>query len=245
MILKLNTSNSLESSSYKVGILVAESSGIRGGAERFYDGLLSGFLELGFSARLIPVSASEPDFDTIVSNYKAVATLDLSDYDLIISTKVPTYAVRHPNHILYLVHTVRVFDDMFVETFPFAHEELYKQRAVLHRLDLDALLGAKARFAIGHEVANRLYKWRGISCDVLHPPLITSNFKPGKVGDYFFIPGRLHKWKRLNLLIEAIKASNLPMKLVIAGEGEDESVLKILPMGTPGLSLLEKLAMKN
>jgi len=213
----------------RVAILTAgPSSGAKGGAERFYAGLQEGFTALGFQAELIAVKADEPDFDTILSNYRRCAELDLSNYDLVVSTKVPTYAVKHPNHVLYLVHTVRVFDDMFHTTFNPLYNVHYVQRSQLHRVDFEASSHVKARFAIGHEVARRLYRWRGLDCEVLHPPLGFNQFRTGHTGDYFFLPGRLHPWKRVDLLIEAVKSSALPLKLVLAGTGEAEKDLKAL-----------------
>lgn len=213
----------------RVAILTAGPSGAAmGGAERFYAGLFEGFQALGCQVEQVSVEASEPDFATILDNYRRCAALDLSGFDLVVSTKVPTYAVEHPHHVVYLVHTVRVFDDLFATAFEPLTEAHYRQRAQLHRLDFAALSGARARFAIGYEVARRLYRWRGLECEVLHPPLAFDDFAPGPQGDYFFLPGRLHPWKRVDLVIAAVKASNLPMRVVLAGVGEAEAQLKAL-----------------
>lgn len=226
----------------KVAILSAgPSGGERGGAERFYAGLYEGFRTLGCQPELIAVEADEPNFATIISNYRKCQELDLSPYDLVVSTKVPTYAVRHHNHVLYLVHTVRVFDDMFDEAFNPLLDEHYTQRAQLHRVDFEAISGISARFAIGHEVARRLYRWRGLECEVLHPPLAFNGFRSGKSGDYFFLPGRLHPWKRVDLIIEAVKRSSLPMKLVLAGVGEAESHLKELARGDDRIEFVGRI----
>jgi len=213
----------------------------KGGAERFYAGLFEGFTALGCHTELITVQADEPDFETILLNYQKCAELDLSDYDFVISTKVPTYAVKHPNHVLYLVHTVRVFDDMFETTFNPLSDIHSAQRAQLHHIDFEAISGAKARYAIGHEVARRLYRWRGLGCEVLHPPLAFNSFRSGQYGDYFFLPGRLHPWKRVDLLIEAIKGSALPIKLLLAGVGEAETDLKALALGDSRIEFLGRI----
>lgn len=132
----------------KVAILTAgPSSGEKGGAERFYDGLFQGFKAIGCDPTLIFVQVDEPNFQTIVSNYRKFRDLDLREFDLVVSTKVPTYAVTHPNHVLYLVHTVRVFDDIFDQNFSLKNQELYSQRAKLHAIDFEAMSNAKARFA--------------------------------------------------------------------------------------------------
>ena len=182
-----------------VAVLAAGSaSGELGGAERLYSGLLEGLQAIGCTAEIVSVPADESTFEKIIENYAYCSTLDLSRFDIVISTKTPTYAIKHPGHVMWLIHTVRVFDDMFYEVFQDAAPEHYLQRSKLHKLDAVALTGVKTKFAIGHEVANRLYRWRGIRPDVIHPPLGIDGFRCDAQGDYFFLPGRLHAWKRVD-----------------------------------------------
>ncbi|MGN8160464.1 glycosyltransferase [Salinisphaera sp. SWV1] len=209
----------------RVAIVVA-GAGAAGGAERFYAGLMEGFRSIGAEPELVTVAAEEFSFEQILENYAHCAQLDLSEYALVVSTKAPTYAVRHPNHVIYLVHTVRVFDDMFEDNFPDATAEQRVQRYRLHELDFQALSSVRARFSIGHEVSRRLYRWRGLDSKVLHPPLAFHGFREGPIGDYFFLPGRLHPWKRVDLLVDAVRSSKLPLKLIIAGTGEAEAMLR-------------------
>lgn len=229
--------------SIKVGVLAANSGpGATGGAERFYDGLLGGLRSLGCDAELVWVPAEEPNFEAIVSNYSHCQQLDLDDYDVVISTKAPTYAIRHRRHVVYLVHTVRAFDDMFDDVFPSATEVHRRQRANLHALDHAALSAAKACFAIGYEVAERLRRWRGLDANVIHPPLGVTGLTCGPQGDYFFLPGRLHAWKRVHLVVQAVLSSALPLKLLIAGTGEEESALKQLAAGDPRVQFLGRVS---
>ncbi|HEK7317254.1 TPA: hypothetical protein ACGE8L_004700, partial [Yersinia enterocolitica] len=103
----------------RVAVLTTESAqGEAGGAERFYQGLLAGLIEIGCDAEIVPIIADESSFDQISKNYQYCRDLDLSRFDAVVSTKTPSFTVNHPNHVMYLVHTVRVFDDMFYETFP-------------------------------------------------------------------------------------------------------------------------------
>lgn len=227
----------------RVAVLAAlPGGGGLGGAERLFEGLHGGLRNIGCAADLIQIECDESSFEKILRNYDACRALDLSEYDVVISTKVPTYAVRHPNHVLFLMHTVRVFDDMFDEAMPAPTREHFCQRAKIHQLDFEALKGVKARFAQSHEVSRRLYKWRGMECQVLHPPLAFNEFKAGETGDYFFLPGRLHPWKRVDLLIESVRRSALPMKLLIAGQGEAENDLKSLAGGDERIQFLGRIS---
>jgi glycosyltransferase involved in cell wall biosynthesis len=227
----------------KVALLVAQApSGQAGGAERLYEGLERGLSQLGAVPTVVPVSADEPTFEQIIANYEACARLDLSGFDAVISTKAPTFAVDHPNHVVYLVHTIRVFDDMFDTNFPSPNETLLQQRAEIHRRDFESLSKAKARFAIGHEVARRLYALRGLQAGVLHPPLTTTGFQSSGNKGYFFLPGRLHPWKRVDLLIKAIKESSLPLRFFIAGTGEASSELEKLAGSDERIKFLGRIS---
>ena len=243
MLPEENLSDSKAYSGLKVALVVAGvSSGTPGGAERLYSGLYQGLSSLGLEAALVSVPADEPSFDAIMRNYQFCESLDLRSFDVVVSTKAPTYMVKHPCHVMYLVHTVRVFDDMFERNFPTAPHESINQRFTIHQKDVNAMTVLAARFAIGNEVAKRLYRSRGLDAEVLHPPLGVEGFSPGPQGDYFFLPGRLHPWKRVDLVIEAMKLSNLPMRLLITGTGEDEKRLRLLAGDDPRIEFTGKVS---
>jgi glycosyltransferase involved in cell wall biosynthesis/2-polyprenyl-3-methyl-5-hydroxy-6-metoxy-1,4-benzoquinol methylase len=211
----------------RVAVLTAGPSGVLGGAERFYNGLLDGLLEIGCRAELVSVPADERSFEEIESNYDKCRQMDLSAFDVVISSKAPTYAVNHPHHVVFHNHTTRVFYDMFAKRFPNPSPEEYRQRAKLFELDFQALSRTKAILSQGHETANRLYRWLGLKSEVLPAPLGIKGLKHGEIGDYFFLPGRLHPWKRVDLVIDAVRQSALPLRLIISGAGEAEADLKL------------------
>ncbi len=92
-------------------------SGEVGGAEALYDGLVTNLRRASHLVNRIEVFIDESSFDSILESYLKCYELDLKDYDAVISTKAPTYMVRHPNHVSYLLHTIRVFYDMFEREF--------------------------------------------------------------------------------------------------------------------------------
>lgn len=215
----------------KVGIVTARSGdGGAGGAERFYDALVAAFKAAGHETLEVPVVVDEPDFDRIKSNYLACYDLGVSQFDLVVSTKAPTWMVRHPRHVCYLVHTIRVFYDMFDTAFPNATPDLHAQRKLIHDLDTGALAPprCKAVFSIGNEVSKRLSDWNGLDAPILHPPLWSNNFRTGPCGDYLLLPGRLHAWKRVDLVIRAMRYVKSPLRLIITGSGEAGSDLRAL-----------------
>lgn len=241
MAVDLNTD--LQFAGVHVALLTSgPSAGPVGGAERLFSGVHSGLVSIGCDVQCFNMQADEPDFETILKNYEKCQALDLTAFDMVISTKSPTYIIKHPRHVVYLVHTIRVFDDMFDGTFKQPSLELYQQRAQLHALEFEPIRLARARFAIGQEIANRLYRWRGLNAKKLHPPLVENIFRQGSCGDYFFLPGRLHHWKRIDLVIEAVKQSTYPFKFKIAGVGEDLERLKGIAGGDDRIEFLGRIS---
>src|SRR6266536_5457645 len=219
-------------------------SGARGGAEAFYEGLVGGLRAAGHAAEQIEVAIDESSFDGILEAYQACYDLDLDDYDLVISTKSPTYMVRHRQHLSYLVHTMRVFYDMFEREFRAPTPDQYRQRDLIRELDKYALHPDRVRrhFTIGHTNYQRLLdvdsSWEQIKYQVLHLPPTLNGFKDPRPGEYIFLPGRLHRWKRVHLVVEAFRHFRRDVPLLIAGTGEDEPSLRAQATDDPRIRFL-------
>lgn len=229
----------------KIAVVTTQApGGAVGGAERFFDALVAAFRATGHEATAICVPADEPSLEQIKRNYLACYDLDLSDYDMVVSTKAPTWMIRHPRHVCYLVHTIRVFYDMFEETFASPTEELRQGRDLIHRLDTGGMSPprCKAVFTIGAEVSRRLLESNGIVGKVMHPPLWDDGFREGEQGDYLFLPGRLHRWKRVDLVIRAMKQVRANVVLKIAGVGEAEQELRALAGGDRRIEFLGRIS---
>lgn len=217
----------------KIAVIAVRSpSGETGGAERFYEGLVGALNSAGVQAELLSVVSDESNFEAIKESYLRFYDLDLSNYDGVISTKAPAYLVRHQNHVCYLLHTMRVFYDMFEYEYPHQTIEHYKQQELIRQLDTAALQYPRTRkiFVIGNEVKERLWKYNGLDSEVLYQSLAIDNFKCGSY-EYIFMPGRLHRWKRVDLIIKAMKYVKRPVTLKIAGTGEDEDKFRKLAKG--------------
>jgi glycosyltransferase involved in cell wall biosynthesis len=228
----------------KIAVLAVSSrSGETGGAERFYQGLTRALNSAGIKADLIEHESDESSFDCIKETYLKFYDLDVSSYDGVISTKAPSYLVRHHNHVCYLVHTMRVFYDMFEREFRSPAPEELEQRKFIIALDRAALGAGRIKkiFSIGHEIAERLRVFNGLESEVLHPALLFDNFNDGTFEDYLFLPGRLHRWKRVDLVVRAMAHVKSPVTLKIAGTGEDEANLRSLAGHNPRIEFLGRV----
>jgi glycosyltransferase involved in cell wall biosynthesis len=136
---------------------------------------------------------------------------------------------------------MRVFYDMFEREFPHAWPELEAQRALIQRLDTAALSRPSVRrFVVGQEVADRLRRFNGLEAEVLYPGLGLEGFRSGAY-EHLFLPGRLHRWKRVDLVIEAMRFVERPVKFLIAGTGEDEEALRLKAVGDPRIQFLGRV----
>lgn len=200
------------------------------GAERLFAGLIAAF-QREVSTDWIQVPISERLWEDVLQGYLDCYDLNLSAYDLVVSTKNPTFAVQHPNHVCWLVHQVRVFYDRFDDEFGMLPESALAQRqsdrAVIHRLDTLSFQRVRKIFSIGHEPAVRLKHYNGFDAEVLYPPAFIQGHCCGGQ-EYFLLPGRLHRWKRVDLAIRAMQHVPGDIPLLIAGAGEDEAQFRQL-----------------
>jgi hypothetical protein len=64
-------------------------------------------------AELIKIPVKERSFWELIDSYYRFFNMDLSHFDLIISTKYPSWMVSHDNHIVYMVHHLRGLFDTY------------------------------------------------------------------------------------------------------------------------------------
>jgi glycosyltransferase involved in cell wall biosynthesis len=219
-------------------------SGERGGAEALYRGLVDALRAAGHAAEDVAVHADESCWSAVLESYARCSALDLRDYDLVISTKAPTFMVSHPHHVSYLLHTTRVFYDMFETEYGRGTPQQHAQRRAIHALDRYGLRPGRVRrhFSNGHTTYRRLIEvnawWRGVGFRALHHPPLLSGYKRPEGQDYILMPGRLHRWKRVAMVIKAYRHVKHQVPLLITGTGEDEAALRAAAEGDPRIRFL-------
>jgi glycosyltransferase involved in cell wall biosynthesis len=98
--------------------------------------------------------------------------------------------------------------------------------------DRVALGEAKRIFTNSKNVQDRLWNSIRLSSEVLyHPsPIVDALLprEPGPYGDFIVFPSRLEALKRQPLVVEAMKHTTTPVKLVLVGGGPDEPMIREL-----------------
>ena len=150
--------------------------------------------------------------------------------DLLIATKFPSYAIRHPNKVVWLIHQFRQAYDLDRTELGQFGEDLAGRATVraIQRLDRTTLGEARRLFAISRNVADRLRQSTGLEAEVLLPPPQQLDYRSSEdVGTFILSVGRLDRSKRVDLLLEAA-ALDSSVQVVVAGDGPDRERLEQL-----------------
>lgn len=87
---------------------------VSGGAEAFSRGLIRAFNErTPHTAELVELPVAEFTLPDLMHSYRSFSELDVSRFDMVISTKYPAWMVEHPNHIVYMLHKLRGLYDTY------------------------------------------------------------------------------------------------------------------------------------
>ena len=124
-----------------------------------------------------------------------------------IATRFPSYALRHPNKVVWLIHQYRQAYDQFGTVYSdlTSSPEDRRTREVIAEIDRVGLTEARKVFANSQTVASRLYRFNGIRSEPLyHPPPLDGRYRRGPFGDSILWVGRLETWKRPGLLLDAL-----------------------------------------
>lgn len=112
---------------------------MEGGAERVWRGIHREINAQGHLCDLVMVDSPEASFADVVGSYVRFDALDLSAYDLVITTKYPAWMVKHPRKVVYMFHPLRGLYDTYAGPLDASHEDMAPQARAL----LDTITSAR------------------------------------------------------------------------------------------------------
>jgi glycosyltransferase involved in cell wall biosynthesis len=200
---------------------------VRGGAEALVRELVRQLERHGCLVERVSVPFKWYPKQELMAHAAAWRLLDLSEscgrpIDLVIPTKFPTYCVRHPRKVTWLMHQYRAAYDLCgTEYADFDHrEEDGAVRERLRDLDREMLGECAAVYTISRTTSDRLMRFNGVpSTPLYHPSPLAPRLRAGEYGDYFLSVGRLETVKRVELAIEGMVHVPPRFRLLIVGEG--------------------------
>jgi len=205
---------------------------MRGGAEIHVEGLRDALRQAGHRVDIVALPFKWYPHREILSSALAWRLLDLTEangvpVDLVICTKFPTWAVKHPNKIAWVIHQHRQAYDLYgtpLSEFTNSEEDNEVRRRIVE-IDRRGLGECKELFANSENVARRLEASVGLTAEPLHVPITLDGLAPESYDDYIFSVSRLDRAKRIDLLLEALALAGEPYKAVIAGDGPETDAL--------------------
>jgi glycosyltransferase involved in cell wall biosynthesis len=205
-----------------------------GGAEILAEKLTDELRARGHESALVTVPFKWYPAERVLTQAFLWRMLDLEEVDgrrvdLVIATKFPSYVVRHPNKVVWLVHQFRQAYELD-RTDLGQFGESARDRAVrrqVQTLDRRTLGEARKLAAISRNVAERLQRTTGLEAEVVLPPPQQLPYRCEAYDDFVLSVGRLDRAKRVDLLLDAA-AADPALRTVIVGDGPDRERLETL-----------------
>jgi len=204
---------------------------IDGGGLFIADWLCAKLLEYGHQAEICRLPFC-PYWRDMPEQMLALRLLHFEEYgDRLICVRTPSYLIKHPSKFIWFIHHHRPMYDLMGSQYqdvPNTKEGLEYRQCVIDA-DNKSLFEAKKVYSNSKVMSERLMKFNKIKSEVVYPPLINEgSYYCDKYGDYIFYPSRLCQHKRQQLVIQAMKYTKSNVKLVIAGNPDNTTIVSLL-----------------
>lgn len=204
-----------------------------GGAEVLVNGLRDALVDRGHEADIVSIPYQWNPPEKLLSAALVWRLIDIEvisgePVDIVICTKYPTWAVKHPNKVAWLVHQHRQAYDLYgsehSEFGPDRESEEIRQRII----EIDRVGFAECRrvYAISGNVAKRLARSTGVQASTLYPPVPLDGLAYESSSSYILSVARLDALKRIDLLVRAMKHIESDLHCVIASHGPERDALE-------------------
>lgn len=219
----------------RILILEAQVPFVHGGAEILVRQLHKAIAARGHLVDVVSVPVQHTPKGELWASIEAWRRLEVTragsrDVDLVIATKFPTYFVRHPRKVLWLVHQHRAAYELCgtrYSDFTHAEHDVALRRHLIES-DTVALRDCVAHYTIARTVTARLQTYNGIAAEPLYsPPQLAGRLHGGPFDSYVLTVTRLEHVKRVDLVLDAMARVRSGVKLIVAGDGSARRELEI------------------
>jgi glycosyltransferase involved in cell wall biosynthesis len=208
----------------------------RGGAEALVSSLAGELGRRGFEVDVVTIPFNWGTRLQVLESALAWRLLHLDQVagrpvDRVIATRFPSYAVRHPSKVVWLVHQLRQAYDLLGTPWGDFGSTPEDRAAVetIRAID-DRVLGeATGLYSISRNTAERLRRYNALEATPLFPPPpLDGRFRCDGYGDFVLSVGRLDRMKRFDLLLRGVAQTRSGIRAVIAGDGPEREALAAL-----------------
>jgi len=220
---------------------------INGGARFIVEWLEEKLLEHGHEVERFYLPFVDSPHD-LLDQMAAYRLMDLSGVgDRLIAFRPPAYLLRHPHKILWFIHHVRTFYDLWdTEYGPPPTADNRAVRHALRHADTQALREAKAVFTNSNIVGRRLSAFNSVASETLYPPIYRpERFRCDGFGDEIVAISRVEPHKRQRLLIEALARTKTPVRLRLCGRASNPAHALELQTEIRRLGLADRIVFED
>jgi glycosyltransferase involved in cell wall biosynthesis len=185
--------------------------------------------------------------DLLFQQMMALRWINLEAADRIICFRPQAHLIPHPNKILWFIHHIRGFYDLWGGPFsPPANKENSDFRDALNKIDNAAIAEARAVYSNSGTVSERLIRFNGVESEVLYPPVFRpERFFSAEFGKSITCISRLEPHKRQDLLIDALSLTKTPVQLRLIGTGANKAYVSKLRKMISSNGLRDRVALEN
>lgn len=198
---------------------------IRGGAEILADGLAVALAEAGHAVHRI-VTPFGFDPGAVEDSMRLWSQIDFERFsggsvDRVVCLKFPTWLMRHPSRIAWMLHQHRPAYELFGTPYGLSDDPVGRRvKDAVTACDETALSELDGIFTISARVSERLKSATGFASRPLyHPPADEALFGVAAYEPFILVPSRLEALKRQDLFLEALAACRSPLVAAIVGDG--------------------------
>lgn len=203
---------------------------IKGGAEYLEDNLVSELQLRGHQVESIKIPFKWYPIPSLKKSVSILYNLDLTELiggeaDLVICLKYPTYCIDHPCKVVWLCHQHREAYDLWSKMTKYIPDITLRKnlKNFVKITDNFSLKTCRKVFTISKNVSFRLNKYNKIKSEAVYPPIrFKSSDDTISYENFFFVPSRITRLKRQDLVLKAFKNVSVDFNLVIAGPIDDK-----------------------
>jgi glycosyltransferase involved in cell wall biosynthesis len=219
---------------------------VNGGARFIVEWLAEKLRERGIQVERVYLPFSDAPRD-LLWQMTAFRLVKIDSADRVICFRPPAHLLQHPNKVLWFIHHLRAFYDLWNTNGAPPHTRYYKAlRRAIFQADRVALNEARAIFTNSRVVQKRLKKFNDVDSSVLYPPLFDpTTYCNRGYGDEVIYVSRLGRYKRQHLLVEAMAHVKTAVTVRICGEVPGGVYSKELLRLASKLGVADRVSIEN
>lgn len=221
---------------------------IKGGASNIVDWLVIELKKIGHQVETVYLPQVDDTPAKLFSQFAAYRWVDVSSADRIICFRPSSYLIPHHHKVLWFIHHIRIFYDLWDTPYRSFPDNLYYRqiKQALYSLDNLALNEAKKIFTNSKVMSDRLLHYNNMPSEVLYPPLINpERFHCKDYNNEIAYICRIEHHKRQHLLIDALQYTKTPVKLKLYGIASSDEYSQQLIDQIISLKLHDKVSFSN